>query len=98
LSCSYNRATVEQMSKTATVRARLEPRLKAEVECILDQLGLTASETIHLLYRQIKMRKGLPFDLEVPNTRTARTLRESRRGKNVKTFGSKGELYSELGL
>jgi DNA-damage-inducible protein J len=86
------------MSKTATVRARLEPTLKAEVESILDQLGLTASETIHLLYRQIQLRRGLPFELRIPNELTARTLRSSKRGKNVKEFRSKAKFYSELGL
>ena len=42
------------MNKTATIRTRIEPSLKREVEAILAQLGLTASETVHLLYRQIK--------------------------------------------
>ena len=31
------------MSKTATIRTRIEPGLKSEVEGILAQLGLTAS-------------------------------------------------------
>lgn len=39
------------MSKTATIRTRIEPGLKSEVEDILARLGLTASETVHLLYR-----------------------------------------------
>ena len=39
------------MSKSATVRTRIEPGLKNEVEAILAHLGLTASETVHLLYR-----------------------------------------------
>ena len=49
------------MSKTTTIRARIEPSLKTEVEAILCELGMTASETIHLLYRQIKLRRGIPF-------------------------------------
>ena len=86
------------MSKTATIRARVEPGLKSEVENILSHLGLTASETIHLLYRQIKLQRGLPFDVRIPNQLTARTLNESKAGKNVKRFGSKKELYADLGL
>ena len=86
------------MSKTTTIRARIEPGLKSEVEDILSQLGLTASETIHLLYRQIQLQRGLPFDVRVPNAVTARTLRASRRGRNVKRFGSKKELFADLGL
>jgi len=86
------------MSKTATVRARIEPRLKSEVEGILSHLGLTASETILLLYRQIKVRRRLPFAVAIPNHLTTKTLRESKAGKNVKHFDSKKELYADLGL
>ncbi len=86
------------MRKTTTIRARVEPGLKSEVEDILDCLGLTASEAIHLLYRQIKLQRGLPFDVRIPNELTARTLRASRAGRNVKRFTSKKELYAVLGL
>jgi DNA-damage-inducible protein J len=85
------------MSKTATVRARVEPRLKNEVDQILSQLGLTASETILLLYHQIKLR-ALPFEIAIPNQLTARTLRESKAGKKVKHFKTRRELYADLGL
>ena len=86
------------MSKTTTIRARIEPDLKSEVDSILTELGLTASETIHLLYRQIKMRQGLPFDVRIPNDLTARTLKASKTGKGVKHFSSKKALYADLGL
>jgi DNA-damage-inducible protein J len=86
------------MSKTTTIRARIEPDLKSEVDSILIQLGLTASEAIHLLYRQIKMRQGLPFDIRIPNDLTARTLKMSKAGKSVKRFPSKKALYADLGL
>jgi hypothetical protein len=38
-----------------------EPGLKAEVEAILAELRLTASWTVNLLCRQIKLQCGLPF-------------------------------------
>jgi len=84
------------MSKTATIRARIEPSLKNEVEDILSQLGLTASETVQLLYRQIKLQRGLPFEVRIPNALTDRTLRASKAGRNVKRFGSKKELSFDL--
>ena len=87
-----------RMSKSATIRTRIEPGLKSEVEDILAQLGLTASETVHLLYRQIKLQRGLPFDVRIPNSLTARTLHASKAGKNVKKFGRKKELMADLGL
>ena len=86
------------MGKTANIRARVEPGLKTEVENILSDLGLTVSETVHLLYRQIKLQRGLPFDVRIPNPLTTRTLNASKTGKNVKRFGSKKELYADLGL
>ena len=91
-------AYIPSMSKTATIRARVEPGLKNEVESILDRLGLTASEAIHLLYRQIKLRRGLPFEVRIPNQLTTRTLRASKAGRNVKRFANKKELYADLGL
>ena len=84
--------------KAATVRARIEPALKDEVETILSTLGLTASETRQLLYRQISLRKGLPFVVESPNTLTAKTLRESKAGRGVKRYANKKEFYADLGL
>jgi len=86
------------MIKTTTIRARIEPGLKTEVDSILDELGLSTSETIHLLYRQIKLQRGLPFDVRIPNKLTARTLRRSKAGKDVKRFSSKKQLYADLGL
>jgi len=74
------------MSKTATIRARIEPDLKNEVEDILSRLGLSASEAILLLYRQIQMRRGLPFAVAIPNELTAKTLRESKSGKKRQNF------------
>ena len=86
------------MNRTANIRARVEPDLKTEVENILSDLGLTVSETVHLLYRQIKLQRGLPFDVRIPNELTARTLNASRNGKGVRRFGGKKELYADLGL
>ncbi len=86
------------MSKTASIRARIEPGLKIEVEAILSDLGLTVSEAVHLLCRQIKLQRGLPFDVRIPNELTARTLYGSKRGKGVRHFTSKKKLFSDLGV
>jgi len=44
-----------KMSKTATVRARIEPELKKEAENLLGKLGLSATQAIALFYRQIAL-------------------------------------------
>ena len=89
---------IPTMSKTATIRTRIEPVLKNEVEAILAQLGLTASEAVHLLYRQIQLQRGLPFEVRLPNKLTATVLKASKEGRNMKRFGTKKELFSDLGV
>ena len=70
--------------KTGTIRARIDPALKAEAEAILDALGLNASEAIRLFYRQVALRKGLPFDVRIPNAATRRALRDADLGKRTR--------------
>lgn len=53
------------MPKTAVLHARVDVELKENVEFILSQIGLTGSDAINLLYRQIEMNGGLPFELKV---------------------------------
>lgn len=86
------------MSKSAIVRARLEPALKKDAERVFAKLGLTTSEAIHLLFRQVSLTRSLPFPRHLPNAETKRTLASSRRGKGVVQFKSKSGLYRHLGL
>jgi DNA-damage-inducible protein J len=74
------------MGKTETIRARVEPRLKRDAEAILKRIGLTPSEAITLFLTQVKLRKGLPFQVRVPNAETRRAIREAQERKNLETF------------
>jgi addiction module RelB/DinJ family antitoxin len=56
---------IEHVAKTETIRARVEPALKERAEAILDRLGVTPTAAITMLYRQIVMRRGLPFDVSL---------------------------------
>lgn len=53
------------MAKTATIRARIEPELKSEVENIFKKLGVSTTEVISMLYSQVKLKKGLPFEVKL---------------------------------
>ena len=76
------------MGKTETIRARVEPRLKRDAEAVLKKIGLTPSEAITLFLTQVKLRKGLPFPVHVPNAETRRAIREAQERKNLETFES----------
>ncbi|MCL5966537.1 MAG: type II toxin-antitoxin system RelB/DinJ family antitoxin [Deltaproteobacteria bacterium] len=84
------------MARTATIRARTEPALKADAERIFHKLGMSSSEAINLFYAQVRLRKGLPFAVEIPNEETRRTFEKSDRGKDIKTFRSLGEMFEDL--
>lgn len=84
------------MAKTSVVRARLEPELKADAETILRELGLSPTEAVTLFYRQIKMRRGLPFEVRIPNEVTLKTFQDTDAGKNVIRTRSKEELFEKL--
>lgn len=51
------------MTKLATIRAQMDPQLKAEAEDILQELGLSAAQALTLFYQQIRLNRGLPFTL-----------------------------------
>ena len=55
------------MSRAAMIHARMEPELKQDVESIFRALGMTTTEAVTLFYKQVKMRRGLPFSVEVPD-------------------------------
>jgi addiction module RelB/DinJ family antitoxin len=76
------------VSKTATIRARVEPKLKKDAEAVLKSVGLTSSEAITLFLTQIKLTKGLPFAIRVPNKETRRAFHEARSRKNIENFDS----------
>jgi DNA-damage-inducible protein J len=74
------------MPKTETIRARVDVKLKADAEAVLEKLGLTASEAIRLFYRQVALRRGLPFDVKVPNVETRRAIKELDEGEGVTRY------------
>lgn len=86
------------MTKTTTVRARIEPRLKKEAEHVLGKLGLSATQAITLFYRQITLRKGLPFDVVIPNAATRKTLESSDAGRDLVVCKDAGDMFKKLGI
>ncbi len=84
------------MARTATVRARIEPSLKNEVEAVLDTLGLSTTEAITIFYKQIQLRHGLPFTVEVPNEMTRRTFEATDRGEELNSYDSFEEMFASL--
>jgi len=84
------------MAKTAIIRARTEPKIKADAERVFRKLGMTSTEAITMFYAQVGLRKGLPFPVEIPNAVTRKTFEKSDRGEDIKTFKSIDDMFEDL--
>lgn len=80
------------MKQTATVHARIDLKTKKKSERVLERLGMTPTEAVRLLYRQIALRQEFPLELRVPNRLTAETLEKSDRGEEIESFDSLAEM------
>ena len=83
------------MSRTAMIRARTEPKLKREVDKIFKKLGLSSTEAINIFYKRVRMSRGIPFEVKIPNDETRETFEKTDKGqeliktKNIKDFYKK---------
>lgn len=84
------------MTRSAQIRARADARTKHEAEKILQELGISPSAAINMFYRQIVMRRALPFSIEVPNERTRAAIDEARAGEAVTAAPDLTQLLTKL--
>ncbi len=85
-------------SKSAYIRMRIEPSLKAQAEAVFHELGMTASEVIVMLYEQVSSKHRIPLELSVPNKKTIREITETREGKGLIVCKDMNDLFSQLGI
>jgi DNA-damage-inducible protein J len=86
------------MARTAMINARTEMELKTEVEGILKTLGMSTTEAINIFFKQVKLRRGLPFPVEIPNEETMITFRDSEAGKGLVECKNVDDLFKKLGV
>ena len=86
------------MSKTSTVRARIEPDLKDKAEHVFRKLGLTTTQAITLFYKQVELRNGLPFEVAIPTEATRRTFDDSDAGRHLFVCEDADDMFKKLGI
>ncbi|MCT7670583.1 MAG: type II toxin-antitoxin system RelB/DinJ family antitoxin [Lactobacillus iners] len=62
------------MANTNVIYVRIDTTLKENAENILNQLGITPSSAIQMLYSQIVLQKGMPFELRLPTNKQEKPL------------------------
>jgi len=84
------------MGKTSTIRARIEPNLKGRAEYIFQQLGLTTTQAITLFYKQVELKKGLPFEVAIPNEVTRKTFSDTDAGRGLIICEDTDDMFRKL--
>ena len=85
-----------EMTKTAYIAARIEPKLKKSAEGVLSKLGVTTTEAITIFMQQVVLRKGLPFDVRIPNTETRAAFAEIEGGGGERFEGSTKDMFARI--
>ena len=86
------------MNKSSTIRARIEPDLKEKADHIFRKLGLTTTQAITLFYKQVELRKGLPFDVAIPSETTCRTFNNTDAGRNLVVCEDVDDMFKKLDI
>lgn len=86
------------LNKTATVRARIEPKLKEETEHIFDELGISTTEAIRMFFTQVKLHRGLPFEIKIPSPATEKAISDALEHSNLRKSDSAQILFDDLGI
>ena len=88
------------MANTTAVYARIDTGLKENAEEILSQLGISPSSAIQMLYSQIVLCGGMPFELKLPSAKPTavgamtREQLDTEIAKGVASLQS-GKTYSQ---
>lgn len=86
------------MAKTSMIRARTTPELKADAERVFEKLGINTSEAINLFLAQVRIYKGIPFDVRIPNKTTLETFKKTDEGKELVKCKDADDMFRKLGI
>lgn len=84
------------MAKTAMITIRVDPDLKADAEKVLSKLGISTTEAINLFLSQVRLRKGLPFDVKIPNKTTLKAMQDAEEGRNLSSYDSLDGFFEKM--
>jgi len=83
------------MAKAGHISARIDERDKKKAEAVFRKLGISASQAISMFYKQVHLRKGIPFPVELPNEATEQALLDAREGR-LTEYSSADELKAKV--
>ncbi len=68
-----------------TTSIKLDSNVKSEAQKIFAELGMTLGEAVNLFLNQVRLNKGLPFEVKIPTKETLKAIRDVEKGINLQT-------------
>lgn len=90
---------IKVVTKSATVRARIDPALKKRAEMTFKKIGISPSEAINVFFKKVADEQAIPFSLNVPNRETEKAMREVQDPafrKTAKQYASVEEMMADV--
>jgi len=92
--------------KTESINVCIAPKLKAQVEILLEQMGLTNSEIITLFFKQVAHRREISFPIlaYAPNAETIVAIEEGNQlikkmnKGDIAGFASAQDIFDSIGV
>jgi DNA-damage-inducible protein J len=66
---------------TTMVHVRIDGKTKQLAAKTLAGMGISVSDAVRMLLVRVAAEKALPFDVKVPNAKTAKAMRAANKGK-----------------
>jgi DNA-damage-inducible protein J len=83
-------------AKTDFIRVRINPELKISVQKILDKLGISTTEFITMTYHQALLKKGIPFDVKIPNAETKKAIEDMENDINISIYKNTDDFMKAM--
>jgi DNA-damage-inducible protein J len=83
------------MATTTMIHVRMDPKLKRAATKALTAMGLSVSDLVRITMTRVAAEQALPFEVRVPNARTAAAMREGRKG-GLKAHATVASLMADL--
>ncbi len=78
-----------------TTSIKLDPTVKQEAQEIFAQLGLTLGEAVNLFLNQVRLKRGIPFEIKIPNEVTKQVMMDIQSGVNIEEIALE-DLVKEM--
>ena len=82
--------------KTGYITARIDESLKIQGDKILRKVGVTPTDLMTMVYHQVVLRGGVPFDVRLPNKSTRKAMRELDDGNGERYDEPTGEAFDKM--